>query len=121
MNYHCPNCKTNLKNRYMPMKGIGDALFTIPLPINKTIRKRIAVCPECGTPLIINVHPFDEVLIQWGTLPLVIFLGGIFIESLAVKVLAGLILFLGFGWSVWVITRPAYRNWKYWRVYNVQL
>jgi len=57
MNYQCPNCKTNLKNRYMPTKGIGDALFTIPLPINKTIRQRVAVCPECGTLLMINVHP----------------------------------------------------------------
>jgi hypothetical protein len=108
----------DLKNRYMPTKGIGADFLKFPSPLKKTIKQRVAVCPKCNAPLMINTHPFDQKLVQWGTLPLVLFFAGLFLESLIIKVAACVILVLGTVWAAWVITRPSYKVWRYWRVYT---
>ncbi len=121
MNYRCPSCETDLKNRYLPTKGLGATVVKLPSPINKTIKQRVAVCPKCNTPLSANTHPFDQTLVRWAALPLVLFFAGLFLESLVIKVVAGAVLALGAAWSIWVITRPSYKEWRYWRVYTEQL
>lgn len=93
----------------------------LPSPINKTIKQRVAVCPKCNTPLSANTHPFDQTLVRWAALPLVLFFAGLFLESLVIKIIAGAVLAFGAAWSVWVITRPSYKEWRYWRVYTEQL
>ena len=121
MNYHCPACEMDLKNRYMPTKGIGDDIVKLPSPIKITIKQRVAVCPKCSTTLMFDTHPFDQKLSRWGPLPLVVFFAGLFLESLVIKVAAGTLLVLGFAWAAWVITRPPYKAWRYWRVYTPKL
>ena len=121
MNYHCPICEMDLKNRYMPTKGIGDDIVKLPSPIKITMKQRVAVCPKCNTPLMFNTHPFDQKLARWGALPLVVFFAGLFLESLVIKVAACALLVLGFAWAAWVITRPPYKAWRDWRVYTPKL
>jgi hypothetical protein len=119
MNYRCPSCDTDLKNRYLPTKGLGATVVKLPSPINKAIKQRVPVCPKCNTALSINTHPVDQALARWAALPLVLFFAGLFLESLAIRVVAGAVLALGAAWSVWAITRPSYKEWRYWRVYTV--
>lgn len=121
MNYCCPNCEANLKGRYMSTKGLGEAIVKLPYPVRKTIKQRVAVCPECDTALSVNAHPFDQTLSRWGALPLAIYFAGLFLESLTIKVIAGAVLVLGAAWAIGVITRPSYKEWRYWRVYTEQL
>lgn len=121
MNYCCPNCETNLKGHYIPTKGLGSAVAKLPHPINKTIKQRVAVCPKCDTALSANAHPFDQALSRWGALPLAIFFVGLLLESLTTKVIAGVVLILGAAWATCVITRPSYKEWRYWRVHTDQL
>ena len=111
MNYCCPNCETNLKGRYMPTKGLGKAVAKLPYPISKTIKQRVVICPNCDTALSVNAHPFDQALSRWGAFPLAIFFVSLFLESLTIKVIAGVALVLGIAWAMWVITKPSYKKW----------
>jgi hypothetical protein len=102
----------------MPTKGLGAAVVKLPYPINKTIKKRVAVCPKCNTALSVNTHPFDSALVRWAEVPLVLFFAGLVLDTLVIKVIAGAVLTIGAAWSAWVITRQSYKDWRYWRVYT---
>ena len=117
MNYRCPGCETNLGNRYMPTKWLGGVVVRLPYSKGAVIRRPVAVCPKCNTPLSVNTHPFDQALVRWAPLPLVLFFAGLFLDSMLMKVISGAVLVLGAAWSAWVITRPSYKEWRYWRVH----
>lgn len=115
MDYRCPCCSVDLKNKLMPTTGIGRLVLKLPAFIGGDIRQQVANCPNCHTSLKRNLHPLDTALVRWGAAPFIVFIIGLVLESLTVQMVAALLLVVGAVWASWGITRPAYKKWMAWR------
>ncbi len=118
MDYRCPRCSLDLKNRLMPTAGAGRSIFRLPAFLGGAVRQRVPRCPGCETLLERNPHPLDTTLLRWGALPFILVLVGTLLDSRTVQVIAAALLVVGVTWAGWRITRPAYKQWKHWREFD---
>ncbi len=118
MDYRCPRCSVDLKNRLLPTTGAGRPAYRLPKMLGGVIRQQVPSCPNCQTLLERNPHPLDKMLVRWGAAPFVLFLIGVVIESLLVQLGAAVFLVVGVIWAGWRITRPDYKQWMNWKEFD---
>ncbi len=121
MDYRCPRCSFDLKNKLVPTTGVGRTVFRLPPFLGGVIRQQVPRCPSCHTLLKRNLHPLDKWLVRWATVPFIIFLIGVVLESLIVKFVAAAFLGVGVIWVSWHITRPAYKTWMHWQEFDGEI
>jgi len=115
MDYRCPVCGEDLKNKMLPTKVIGNKeIFGFKYP-------RLPYCSKCGTAIVNANTEQDKQLLRYILWPVILAIFTLVSNIIWLQFMAGFTFLAGVLYVAYSITRDNYKTRPHYKVYDEKI